>query len=173
MEYYTPGNTLESVDPQIVELLQRLFHLKNRLKVGLPENLIELKQRLNQANLGSKTGGIHDFDLFYHIGIIFSRHCFTPITMGELSQALDVPLSTATRIMDWLVKNDYAQRLPDSDDRRVVRVALTGSGQEMYRMIDDFFMERIGRFISQFTPEERLHLLSLLRKFIQTIEKEP
>jgi len=41
--------------------------------------------------------------------------------MGELSKALDVPLSTATRIADC-GQERYAERSPDPKDRRVVRV---------------------------------------------------
>ena len=45
--------------------------------------------------------------------------------MGELSNALSLPFSTATRMVDYLVARGYIQRLSDTTDRRVVRVALT------------------------------------------------
>ena len=91
--------------------------------------------------------------------------------MGELSHALEVPLSTATHIVDWLVKNDYARRLDDPEDRRIVRVTLTEGGQDMYRAINEFITQRIEHFLSQFSPEDRENLLSLLNKVIDTLEK--
>jgi DNA-binding MarR family transcriptional regulator len=90
--------------------------------------------------------------------------------MGELSRALQVPLSTATRIMDWLVKNGYAGRLPDPEDRRIVRVTLTETGQEMYYTINDYLMERFEKLMGQFSLQERESLLSLLSKLSDALE---
>jgi DNA-binding MarR family transcriptional regulator len=74
--------------------------------------------------------------------------------------------------MDWLVNNGYAVRLTDPGDRRIVRVALTDAGQDIYRTVNEFFMERVERFMRQFTPEERDTLLALLRKILDALEKE-
>lgn len=156
--------------PEIVEILQRLIRLKNRFRLSLPQNLTILKQRLDESNLIGKAQGKNDFDLFYNIGIILF-HQPEPISMGELSHALEVPLSTATHIVDWLVKNDYARRLDDPEDRRIVRVTLTEGGQDMYRAINEFITQRIEHFLSQFSPEDRENLLSLLNKVIDTLEK--
>ncbi len=68
--------------------------------------------------------------------------------MGELSRDLEVPLSTATRTMDWLVNNGYAQRLPDPKDRRVVRVELTGKGKETFQAISTFMLARVEQAMS-------------------------
>ena len=80
--------------------------------------------------------------------------------------------STATRIVDWMVNDGYAMRLPDNDDRRVVRVALTENGQAMYREIDIFFMERIEGLMRDFSFEERSTFQKLLEKIINTLEQE-
>ncbi len=157
--------------PEIAEMIHRMFRLRKRFRVGLPDNLALLKKHIRASHLAGKVEDINDFDLFYSIGIIFSRRS-EPMTMGELSHDLEVPLSTATRIMDWMVSNGYAQRSPDPEDRRVVRVALTEAGQAIYRMINEFFMERIGRFFGYLTPMECETFLSLLRKVLDGLEKE-
>jgi len=41
-----------------------------------------------------------------------------PLTMSELSNELNVPMSTATRIVDWLVRGDMVERANDPNDRR-------------------------------------------------------
>jgi DNA-binding MarR family transcriptional regulator len=156
--------------PEIVEILHRLIQLRNRFSLSLPENLTLLKDRLDRSNLGQKRGINIDFDLFYNVGIVLTRQP-EAITMGELSHALEVPLSTATRIVDWLVKNEYARRVNDPDDRRVVRVTLTGDGQEIYRTINEFLLQRIHHFLDQFTPDERENLRSLLSKIMDAIEQ--
>jgi DNA-binding MarR family transcriptional regulator len=156
---------------EMKEMVQRLFRLRHRFRVGFPENIADLKKRLLKTNQGNPAEGVSDFDLFYNVGIAFSRQPGS-LTMGELSRHLNVPLSTATRIVDWLVNNGYAQRLPDPDDRRVVRVALTEAGGAIYREIDSFFMERIERLMRGFTIEERNTFHGLLQKIVITLEQE-
>ena len=164
-------NPASAYPPEIVEIMQRIFRLKNHFKVGVPENIAILRQRVRESNLGGKGGHFNDFDLFHNVGLVFSRHD-GPITMGELSRELNVPLSTATRTMDWLVDNGYAQRLPDSQDRRVVRVELTGEGQEIYSTINQFFAERIEQIMGQLTPEERSTFIALFCKVLDALEKQ-
>lgn len=156
---------------EITEILHRLFHLKHRLKVVLPEDLARLRAQLIASHPGGKAGSAADYDLFYSIGMILSRQQ-EPITMGDLSRALDVPLSSATRIVDWLVKNGYAERQPDPDDRRIVRVALTATGLEMNGAINAFIRDRIERWLRRFTPQEGAVLVPLMRKFVDVLEEE-
>ena len=166
--------TTQPIDHSIVEMkeiVQRLFRLRRRFHVGVPEKIETLKKRLFQTNHSNPVENINDFDLFYNLGSAFSRQA-DPMTMGDLSRSLNVPLSTATRIVDWLVNNGYAQRLPEPEDRRVVRVALTETGSAVYREIDSLFMERIERLMRGFTPEERDTFRGLLQKIVNSLEQE-
>src|SRR5262249_4598666 len=45
-----------------------------------------------------------------------------PVTMSELAERLNVPLSTATRMVERLIAKNLAVRTRIEDDRRVVRV---------------------------------------------------
>ena len=157
--------------PELAEIIQRIFRLKDRFRVGVPENIVILRKRILESNLGGKAGHFNDFDLFHNVGLVFSNH-EGPITMGELSRELNVPLSTATRTMDWLVENGYAHRLPDPQDRRIVRVGLTDAGREIYTTINQFFMERIEQLLGQLIPEERATFISLLCKVLDALEKQ-
>jgi DNA-binding MarR family transcriptional regulator len=166
--------TPHPANPAFAEMkasIQRLFQLRHRLRVSLPENIETLKKRLFQHKHSNPMENVTDFDLFYSLGSIFTQEA-KPLTMGELSRWLNVPLSTATRIVDWLVNNNYAQRLPDPTDRRVVRVALTDAGNATYGEIDNFFMERIACLMRGFTDDERIMFVRLLQKIITTLEQE-
>ncbi len=167
--------TLSQLDQQTIEeikrIVQRIFKLRHHFRLVHPENIRDLQKRLFKDNRSNPLENVTDFDLFYNIGTIFSQQSGS-LTMGELSQELNVPLSTATRIADWMVGNDYLQRLPDPDDRRVVRVAFTDAGNAMYHEIDAFFMERIENLLHNFTPDERTAFIALLQKIIQTMEQE-
>ena len=163
-------NPISPDNPDTVKLLQRIIHLRNHFKVVMPENLSALRKQIHESNLSGKGPGIYDASLFYSVGNVFSRYT-GPISMGELSRDLEVPLSTATRTMDWLVNNGYAQRLPDPNDRRSVRVELTGTGKDTYRAISTFMMERVEQALYQLTPVERDNFIALLNKVLDAFEE--
>jgi DNA-binding MarR family transcriptional regulator len=80
------------------------------------------------------------------------------MSMGELSTALSVPLSTATRVVDLLVEEGYIQRSNDPDDRRIVRVSFTERGQELYKLMDGYITARV-RKITGYLKEDELETL--------------
>ncbi|MGA2490859.1 MAG: MarR family transcriptional regulator [Anaerolineales bacterium] len=156
--------------PETVKLLQRIVRLRSRFKVVLPENMATLKKQIHDSNQSGKAAGINDAGLFYNIGNVFSRYD-GPISMGELSHNLEVPLSTATRTMDWLVNNGYAQRLADPNDRRIVRVELTKTGKETYQAISIFMLEKVEQAMSHLTHAERDNFIVLLNKVLSAFEE--
>ena len=156
---------------ELKELFQRFFRLRHGMRLGLPENIADLKKRLHQTASGSPAENSNNFELFFNVGNVLTRQA-EPMAMGDLSRSLNVPLSSATRIIDWLVANNFAQRLPDPNDRRVVLVALTEPGLALYREIDSFFIERVENMMRGFTPGERSTFRDLLLKIITNMEQE-
>ncbi len=157
--------------PRALELMQRLIRLRSRFRLVVPENIVTLKKQISEAALSPRGVDGNDADLFFQVGTILSS-AEKPVSMGELSRELNVPLSTATRIMDWLVHNGYAQRLADPQDRRVVRVGLTDPGREIYRTINQFAMERVEFYMNQLSVEERATFEALLFKLLDAVERE-
>jgi len=156
----------------IGDILLRLFYLRHRLRGKLPEQLLNVQAKIQDHNLCEKIEQVNDRDVFFTIGFIFSRQS-KPITMGDLSRILGVPFSTATRTVDWLVKNNYIQRLADPEDRRVVRIELTGAGEELFKVLNDLLLERTEQFLSNFSPHERKDLSRLLGKLVDSLEQYP
>lgn len=95
------------------------------------------------------------------------------LTMGELSAELSVPLSTTTRMVDWLVAKGQAVRLPDSDDRRIVRVALTEAGLKMHDFIEEQLSQNVRRTLECLSEDERSALLAVLRKLASSKGDSP
>jgi DNA-binding MarR family transcriptional regulator len=152
---------------RIVDMVHRVLILRRqRFQTLLPPDLASIKSRVIEANLNAKT-----FDIIYLLGIMISRQA-EPLTMSEISQALEVPTSTATRIVDWFVRNGFATRLPDPADRRVVRITLTESGQAVYQATNVFIEQRVQTVLSHFTSAERIELTRLLDKLISILEQE-
>src|SRR5260221_10414759 len=127
---------------EFTEVFRRFLRLQRRLKAVLPRDVVRARARLHRLFPPGRAGDHADYDILYNIGLTLARQP-EAMTMGELSQALDVPLSTATRIVDLLVNNNFAQRLPDPEDRRIVRVELTPTGREMYQALDEFIAKRV------------------------------
>lgn len=168
------NNHSESIETQkdIIDILLRLFYLRRRFRGKLPEQILNLKTGLKEHNLREKIEQINDRDVFFTIGFVFSRQS-EPITMGDLSRILGVPFSTATRTVEWMVDNGYVERLADPEDRRVVRVELTGTGKELYRAMNDLLLEGTEQFLHNFSLEERKELGRLLGKLVDSLEQFP
>lgn len=154
---------------QMTEILQDLIRIMPRLRATLPEDMARLKECLDALRPeGGSKRAVGYGTLFYHIGIVLSQQS-EPMTMSELGKALAVPLSTATRLVDWLVESGYIERRPDPEDRRVVRVGLTATGRELYQAINEFLKQRVEQVLGRFTDEERNDLIVLLRKLVDAL----
>jgi DNA-binding MarR family transcriptional regulator len=150
------------------ELIRRLYSFRNHFKAILPENLSAL---IEQTKSAGKTEIISNYNQYYYLGLILYRQK-EPIAMGEISRLLDVPFSTATHMVDGFVKNGYAQRLADPDDRRIVRIALSDSGKQILETINEFILQRIGRIMDAFNDEEQEQMIHLLQKLVTVMEQE-
>lgn len=156
---------------ELMDIIRGFMRLRSRLRPVLPEEIARAKENLAEMLPDGQDWNPHNFELFFSVGVMLIRQR-EPMTMGELSQSLDVPLSTATRIMDQLVKHGYAERLPDPADRRIVRVALSDTGTQMYRSIQGLIESRLKYLLSHFTNEEQETFLALLRKLHKAIMEE-
>jgi DNA-binding MarR family transcriptional regulator len=168
----TTASASSESQKDIINIILHLFYLRRRFRGKLPEQILNVKASIREHNLREKIGQINDRDVFFTIGFVFSRQ-LEPITMGDLSRILGMPFSTATRTADWLVENGYVQRMADPEDRRVVRVVLTGAGKELYRAMNDHLLESAEQFLHNFSLEERKELGCLLGKLVDNLEHYP
>ena len=154
---------------QIAELVHGFLQIEIKFRTMLPKELVQLQDRLTETHpTKEEPHGAPNDTLFYRVSYSLYRKD-TP-TMGELSEALSVPLSTATRMVDWLVKNGYARRLPDPEDRRIVRVTLTSNGREIYKAIESYIEQRFQQILSCLTVEEQGTLYTLLRRVMSALK---
>jgi DNA-binding MarR family transcriptional regulator len=170
LEVIVSKRTITQQVSELTEIFQHILYLRPHLKAVMPENMAAMKAYLDEERGKGKASAMN-FNLFYNIGVILTREPCT-VTMGELGYALNVPLSTATRITDWMVEHGYVQRQRDPNDRRIVRICLTDTGQELYRTINHFILERVEGLLSKFTLKERDDLIILMRKLMSAMETE-
>jgi DNA-binding MarR family transcriptional regulator len=161
----------EKTAEQFINLFQRYIYL--RPKMILPEHVVQFKKKME--GLKSKMDGVgshpEDFSFLFRILILLARST-TFLTMSELSAELNVPTSTATRIVDWLVRGDMVERVNDPNDRRVVRVGMSKSGRELYETGMAYNKQRIAKLLKGFSSDEQAQLLILMNKLFDSLAAE-
>ena len=154
---------------QVTAVVHGFMQVWNKFEGTLSKELSQIQENLQGMHPQREHQPNTNYELFYRAcNSIYPKG---NMTMGELSNALSVPLSTATRIADWLVDNGYIQRLADSDDRRVVRVSLTDMGRELFKAIDRYIRDRMLQILSGLTAEERTILLTLVAKVVSGLKE--
>ena len=159
----------ELYDAQITVIVHGFMQVWNRFEATLSKELDQIKESLQGMHPQREHQPNANYELFYRA--CSSIYPKGNITMGEFSNALSVPLSTATRIADWLVDHGYIQRSQDNDDRRVVRIALTDTGKELFKAIDRYIRQRMQQILSSLTAEERTILLTLVSKVVSGLKE--
>jgi DNA-binding MarR family transcriptional regulator len=90
---------------------------------------------------------------------------FTPsCMMRELADRALVAVSTATGVVDKLVKKGLVHREREEEDRRVVRVGLTDEGRRVFESVMEMRMTFCREMLVALNPDEREILLVLMRK---------
>jgi len=155
---------------QITAVVEGFVQVWIKFEAMLYDELAKTQDSREGGHPESEPRSYTNYDLFYRVSS--SMRGKDNVTMGELSSALSVPLSTATRMVDWLVSSGYAQRLPDAEDRRVVRVALTDSGRDLHRTIERYTSERVQQILCCLTAEEQAMLSSCIGKVLVALKGE-
>ena len=157
----------ETTAEQFMELIRRYISL--RPKLILPEHVIQFKKKM--ASFRSSGYSSEDHAFVFRVLMLLSQNV-EPLTMSELSSELDVPMSTATRIVDGLVRGGMAERVNDSNDRRIVRVGMSKNGRELYETGMTYNKQRITKLLKDFTIEEQTQLLKLMNKLFDALLDE-
>lgn len=148
---------------------ETLMQLQPRLLATMPTLNLEAREKLRQHSSASAP----EFDKvvmfgFYRLASFLATHSDS-MTMRQVSAVLETPLSSATRLVDALVENGFVERLPDPQDRRVVRITLAPAGKTLYETAIDFFDRRLAEFLSHFDAREREQLVALFEKTIKVL----
>jgi DNA-binding MarR family transcriptional regulator len=64
------------------------------------------------------------------------------------------------------------ERLPDARDRRVVRVHMTATGEQLYQIGMDYNKQQIARLLKDFSAAEQAQLLRLMNKLLDAFVGE-
>ncbi|MFH1638724.1 MAG: MarR family transcriptional regulator [Chloroflexota bacterium] len=161
--------TETSYADQINEVVFGFMQVWIKFEAMLPSELARTENLLHGTRARGEPHTSRSYELFYRVSSVLAQK--ESHTMREFSHALSVPLSTATRIADWLVARGYIERLPDPEDRRIVRLALTEDGKLLHKTIGDYVRERVEQILSCLTVEERATLFQLIGKVASSLRE--
>ncbi len=114
---------------------------------------------------------------------ISTAQCHTLVEIGrkkdsmlkDLAATLRIDVSTASKVVEELVKKGFVKREPSSLDRRSVQINLSDEGKRIFEQIEndmDLIFEEIFGFIDPLKQDEFLHSLSLYNQAIEQWKAE-
>jgi DNA-binding MarR family transcriptional regulator len=86
--------------------------------------------------------------------VILVLHTEGPSRMSSIASAIGVALSTATGIVDHLVRKDLVLRDADPQDRRLVICKLSPEGQELANRLWTWGQSQIEKLLESLTAEQ-------------------
>ena len=107
--------------------------------------------------------------------VIDTLHKRNMMTMNELSQELGLAISTLTRIINILVRDDIVSRYHSEEDRRKVCIGLTEKGTELAQKLQacsEQFWNKIFDNIPPNKKNEIIENLSTLQTIIEGMKNE-
>lgn len=85
-----------------------------------------------------------------------------PLRLGALADRMSTTDPTATRAVDALVADRLAERTPDPDDRRAIRVAATPAGRKLLDRRRRRFVKLLAAPLGKMRPREQANLVEHL-----------
>jgi DNA-binding MarR family transcriptional regulator len=136
------------------EISDLLF--ENLKKVFFPEEWIRLDMKFSKSEIFTM--------------LLIDRR--KEITMTELAEYIHSPMSTATGIIDRLVKNGYIKRDRSEQDRRIVVLMLGEKGVQEITRLKELSSEYLGRVAEGLTQEEIQTLTRIVSKVFHILNTE-
>jgi DNA-binding MarR family transcriptional regulator len=88
------------------------------------------------------------------------------LVAADLARDYGIDASAVTRLIDRLEKRGLLTRVRSSEDRRVMRLALTQEGYDLAGRLPEIFTSTLDKLLAGFTPEEVGFLKSMLRRVL-------
>ncbi len=107
----------------------------------------------------------------HHLMILKLVRDAGPLPVSEIGGWHHIPKSRMTYLIDRLVELGLVERQPDTRDRRVVKVALTGNGNITLKECESIFGESARERLSSLVDEDLRQLAASLKRVREVISK--
>ncbi len=93
-------------------------------------------------------------------------------TVSDLANFLKLSKSSTTQLVERLVKAGSAERVNDTEDRRIIRLNITENGEKEFVMLKNKMMEKMQRIFSKVPAKDIRELIRIHTNLIETLKKE-
>lgn len=135
--------------------------MKTRDAISLISKIREKVNRLIEAEMSQN--GL-DGIVTSHGDIIYALFNKSRMTMAEIANKIGRDKSTVTALIDKLVKLEYVVKERDTQDTRVVYVALTEKGKELEPIFEEISAKVLETFYLGVSKKEKEELTKTLNK---------
>lgn len=94
------------------------------------------------------------------------------IIMSQIADYINIPMSTATGLVERLVKKGYIERARNESDRRIVTIRLTDEGKKLAGEMKQTINGYIQLIYDALTDEERKLLFGIFAKIGAILTKK-
>lgn len=133
----------------------RALHAFNRLR----RLLISLESRVADMDLSKPE--------LIALDLIFQK---SELIMSEISEGLNIGVSTATGIVDRLFEKGLVSRERNHGDRRIVRIKLTKKGKQKANGYRGQMKKAFERILASLTKKEQQMLILIMEKIAKIIK---
>ena len=110
----------------------------------------------------------------FHCMLILQKHGDN-MTMSELARHSQCSKQQMTKLVDKLIENGFAERISDPDDRRIIRLRLTESGQgfltRFWQDADTYYDSLLGE-MTEDEQSDFCQALGTLHRIFTRLEQE-
>ncbi len=89
---------------------------------------------------------------------------------ADIAEIMNLAPRTVTEALDGLEREGLIQRVPDRDDRRVKRLAITAAGEAAVAVTEPLRLQLGGKLLKALNPSERRHFHAALQKLLQGLD---
>lgn len=130
--------------------------LDNMKELFYPEEWLEIDMKLSKTELFTM--------------LIVDR--YGEVIMSKISDEINVSMSTATGIVDRLVRKKYLKRERSESDRRIVLIRLTEQGYNTIEALKNSISKYLNRIYDSLTEEEIKVLTGIVIKVVNIFNGE-
>lgn len=93
-----------------------------------------------------------------------------PQRMSDIARLLSIGMASATPVVDGLVKMKLVKRLPDPNDRRVVRIELTAAGKRQHEQLTQHHAQKLKLTFGHMSSGQQKEVLECLRRVAELMK---
>ena len=143
--------------------------MANKKQLDITQELFQLmkqfpRPKLKQSSVAGLTRS--EYELLAML-VMNTKDGKAAFTVTEISNVLQVTPAGVTHLINPLEEAGYIERLPDSHDRRIVRIGLTDKGTKAAESLISEVQENLIGLVDHLGEEDSRTLIRLMSKSIE------